>query len=223
MYPAKNLYVFTLVLIFTSCSIFAQGTITNESDAAEYAKLVKQGKEASANGKYTKALEYYTKAEVLAEKSNSKNNLLIKQDIGNTYNLLSNLGEALGYYQKALKLAEELKANDDIAKILNNIGLLYAWEKDFKPALHYFERAYEIANKYNSAGYIKTQIAVNISYIHNAWGDFEKARHYLKEVEHLQTTKATKQMWQINYAESLLLGGDVAAAEKIAEGFFERY
>ena len=219
MYPVKSLYVFILALIFTSCNIFAQDTTTKETEAAEFAKLLKQGTEASANGKYTKALEFFTKAEVLGEKLSFKDDLLIKENIGNTYNLLSNLGEALGYYQKALKLADKLELKDNKARILNNIGLLYAWEKDLKPALNYFERAYEIANKYNSPGYIKTQIAVNIAYIYNVWNDFDKARRYLKEVEHLQTTKATKQMWQINYAESLLLSGDIKAAEKIAEGF----
>jgi len=209
--------LFTIAFVFSSGNILAQNTTTKEAKI-EFTKLVRQGAAASADGQYTRALEYYTKAEVLAGKLQLEDNLSIKKNIGNTYNLLSNLGEALGYYREALKLAEELESKDDIATILNNIGLLYAWEKDFEPALSYFKRAYDIANKNNSAGFIKTQIAVNISHIYNFWGDFAKARQYLKEVEHIQTTETTKQMWQINYAESLLLGGDVTAAEKIAEG-----
>lgn len=216
MQSGKNLKLLTLILL-TSSFLFSQSTTMTRTEA-EFQKLIKKGLKEKHNADYSHALEYFTKAESLAEKEQSKDDLfLVKNEIGIIYGYLSNFGEALGYYQQSLDLAKGLDSNEYVAKTLNNIGLLYAYEGNFASALQYFGEAYEVARKHKLPGFIESRIAVNISSIYNTENDFKKAQQFLLEVENIPTTEETKQMWKINYAESLLLEGKVTAAEEIAE------
>lgn len=214
MQPPNTLKLLVLML-FISCYSVAQ-TDTLSGREVEFKKLVSEGLKAKNQADYPQALEYFTKAEAFIKKTTPKKVMFLKRNIADTYNLLSNSGEALGYYQQVLKLAEELDSKKDIASILSNIGVLYAFEKDPK-ALQYFIKAYDVAKDYKLSGDIRSQIAVNISHMYNLSGQYKTAQKYLLEVENLETTKATKQMWKINYAESLMLEGNVMAAEKIVK------
>ena len=202
--------------------IFPYGSFAQDPPSDAFERLLELGKKEQEQGKFPEALEYYVKAEALAVKEHSKTEILsVKISIGNVFGSLSNFGESLGYYQQALELAETVEAKDKLATILNNIGLLYAWEKDAKPAIQYFEKAYGVANQYKLEGWIRSQIAVNLAHMYNLVGQYQTAKRYLAEVEQLDKTEAISQMWKTNYAESLMLEGNVAAAEKIVHQLYE--
>jgi tetratricopeptide (TPR) repeat protein len=218
MQPLKTLLL--IYILFVSYCSFAQINSSIDKDA-EFRTLISNGSKAKKNADYTKALEYYTKAEAIVKKSDSKEVLFVKRKVADTYNLLSNFGEALGYYQQVLELAEKLDSKKYIAEVLSNIGLLYALEKDSKTALQYFIKAYGVANDNKLSAYIRSQVAVNISHMYNSSGQYKTAQKYLMEVENLEMPETTRQMWKTNYAESLMLEGNVAAAEKIVKQLFD--
>lgn len=212
MKNVKFLKLLFLSILFGLNFSFAAFATTIEQDFAECERLFTKGQESRAAQNYIEALEFYTKAEVLAEKIKRKDRLYeIKNGIGLVYCMLSNYGEALGYYRQALNLAEEFGSEEKIVKILNNIGLLYHYERDFKNAIIYYNKAY----KFN--GYTKYCIAVNIADAYNNLGDYAKGRKYLFEVEKMPAELYLVQMWKINYAEGLFLEGNIDRALSIVE------
>lgn len=205
----KLLFFLFLFALFFSPTALAS---TVEKDLAECEQLFAKGQESRAAQNYIQALEFYTKAEVLAERLKLKDKLYdIKTSIGIVYHMLSNYGEALGAYQEALDLAEKSGSEEKIVKILNNIGLLYHYEKDYKNAIVYYNKAY----KYE--GYTKYCIAVNMADAYNNLGDYAKGRKYLLEVEKMPAELYLVQMWKINYAEGLFLEGNIDKARLIVE------
>lgn len=214
----KGLKLLLIFLLILHNTLYAQNT--SNPDAFE--KLLEQGEEERVQGRFTEALEYYLKAETLAakEKKSKTEILSVKTSIADVFASLSNFRESLGYYNQALDLAEKLGAKGKLASILNSIGLLYTWERDPKPALQHFEKAYEVASKYKLTEVIRSEVAVNLAHIYNSGGHYKQAQRYLAEVERLEKTEAILQMWKTNYAESLMLEGKVAAAEEMAEQLY---
>jgi len=219
MQPLKTFILFAFILFISSMS-FSQSTSIMDSEE-EFEMLLNKGARTKEQGNYPRALEYYIKAEILSKNFKPDKMLLVKRRIADIYGLLSNFGEALGYYQQAEELAIALDSKNEIAGILNNIGLLYAWEKDYKQALNYFLKAYDVANSYNLPGYVRMQIAVNIAYVYNHYGQYKVSQKYLMEVRDLETNEAIRQMWVTNYAESMMQEGNVEAAEKMVKQLFE--
>ncbi len=120
---------------------------------------------------YSKALNYFNKALKLGKEIGNKTYIeIFLGDIGNVYKLLAQLiltpakagssgaptksellSKSLDYYFKALKMAQELGDKNGVVRHLDNIGTVYAEQKDYPKALDYFfmglKRAEEIGEK----------------------------------------------------------------------------
>ena len=114
---------------------------------------------------YPKALENYNKSLKLKEEIGDKKGIAISyNNIGFIYKTQalelkekhaegwdSLLKKAVSYYQKSLKMREELGDKRAIANILNNIGVIYDDADDLDKALQYYSKALklrqEISNK----------------------------------------------------------------------------
>jgi tetratricopeptide (TPR) repeat protein len=212
----KPVQLFILLLVsFSFSSLYAQ----NKSDAnyKHCGVLITKGTKAIDSGNLSKALEYYTKAEVIAKKNHHPDSLnIIYTDIGRIYTRWSNYGEALGYFQKAYNLSEKLGSQKNIAKALTNIGILYARENDNQGAINYFKRAYKLSAG-NDASFIKVMTAINMSDAYNTLGNFKEARRYLDDVKSLPKTEKAQQLWILNYASSYYVEGRTDKALQIIQ------
>lgn len=208
------LFALFVTLLGTS-GLFGNNQDGNTPEECE--QLITKGNEAINKRDLPKALEYFIKAEGMAEKMQWKDKLVpIKTGLGITHSLLSNFGDALGYYQQALEIAEASANDKDIARVLTNLGLVYAEERDYDTALRYYQRAYLLVNSKNAKDN-KIGLAINISDVYNILGDYKQARKYLEEVRGLPKSEGYEQIWQVNYAESYMIEGDFATAQKMME------
>jgi tetratricopeptide (TPR) repeat protein len=213
----SGFFKIVILLLLATGYHTAWANVQIENTLAECKKLMAEGKTALEEGRFAESLEFYTKAEVIAEKEGWNNQLfIIKNDIGTVYNCLSNYGEALGYYRKALKIAEDARMQVEIPMVLNNIGLLYHREKDYKTALEYYKRAYKDPS-IKKSGYTRALLGINISDLYNKLGNYKEGRKYLLEVEDVTKSRKFEQGWQVNFAEGLLIEGQVTRAQKMME------
>lgn len=209
-----------LLLCFALLNVFGlHAADLQPATAEECQKLIDQGKKFKAAGKYVDALELYTKAEVIAEERNLEEKLFdIKNDFGDIYWHLSNYGEALENCQEALEIATKTPAlKDKIILILNNIAVLYAHEKDYNNALLYLNRALDFGENNKVGGYNRVFFIINIADIYNKLGNYKEARKNLLEIKPLVNSESVKKYWEINYAETLMLEGNLQEAQKMAE------
>lgn len=110
-------------------------------------------------GSYSKALVYMNRAKIISEKQNDKKSTaLYMGNIGHCYQLLcdsafevNNIAlslklqdKALGYYFSALKMSEEVADIDNASICLENIGIIYSNVYDYKKALPYLLKAFDI-------------------------------------------------------------------------------
>ena len=116
---------------------------------------------------YVVCLEYKQKALAIFEKLKDYKNLInIYMDIGSTSYAQTNLQMALSYYLKALKLAEEVKADTILISgghgILCDISMTYFALKDPQNCLSYLNKAlnlnYKIHNP-NEIAFVRRYIA----------------------------------------------------------------
>jgi serine phosphatase RsbU (regulator of sigma subunit) len=105
---------------------------------------------------YSQGQEYGKQAIELAEKlqaSGSKSLLFLAKktegkvciNLGNSYEDVADYPNALFYYNKALKLKEELGDKPGVAHAYNNIGLVYENQADYPTSLEYFFKSLNIA------------------------------------------------------------------------------
>jgi len=194
--------------------LFSVYTLSAQKKMDDSEKLIRSGVVQYNKGNYIKTIEFLTKAVVLIDKNDPKKLFTVKNTIGICYGYLSNYGEALSTYSEAMKIAEDNNLIEDQINVMCNIGILYSLEYDFKSAIDIYEKAITTANKIDS-NYSKTLLAVNISDVYNQLGDYKKAQFYLNSVKKLKKTKQFDQLWNINYAESLLIQGKVAESYRI--------
>jgi len=119
----------------------------------------------TAQGNYTKALAIYFKALKVDEQIDNKNLICSvyaniaavyqhqgdsANDKGNTALLEKKNNQALNYYLKALKYAEDIGNEYFQACMLGNMGEMYTTLKNFKIAEEYLKKSFGIATKLNS-------------------------------------------------------------------------
>ncbi|MBW1616662.1 MAG: tetratricopeptide repeat protein [Deltaproteobacteria bacterium] len=97
---------------------------------------IKQKKYAEANAYYTEAVRLHPE------------NSMYISGLGLTFKTLGRLSEALGYYEKALKIDKKAYGeNTDTARDLNNIAGIWDAKQDYKKALEYYKKAEAILAK----------------------------------------------------------------------------
>ncbi|HQW68915.1 MAG TPA: histidine kinase [Flavobacterium sp.] len=159
---------------------------------AEGNALLNIGNANIISGNYSLALQSFTEAQHLFE--TIENTTVERQQglakalgsIGIVFSEQSNYSKALQYYLKAVKIYEQLKAEEKCAKLYNNIGIVYTSQAaDFK-ALTYFVKAQKIQEKRNDAnvgitytnignGYLKQKnLPKAFDYYTKAKSSFEK-------------------------------------------------
>lgn len=129
---------------------------------------------------YQKALDYYEKGQVA-------DSLILQTltNIGQTYEIQSNFTDASYYYEKGLKLANELGNKLYQVAFIHNIGVLHYDRNDYGKAIEYFHtalsrskqvedsvklhlnlaRVYHKTHQADSVSYYKNLVKERVSYI----------------------------------------------------------
>jgi adenylate cyclase len=91
--------------------------------------------------------------------------------------LKSNYPKALDYYQRSLKIYEEIGDKKGIANSLNNIGMIYKAQSKYPKALNYYQRSLKIAEEIGDKKGIASAL-ISIGNIYNAQSNYPKALDY---------------------------------------------
>jgi len=116
-------------------------------------------------GDYSKALEYYFKA--LETNIELNNKAWIANNYGNIGSLYLKMGnpKSIDYFFKRLKIKQEQKDIDGLARSNYLIGNYYNTQKKYKKALPYLLTSFEQANSINSLPHARnTAHALSVSY-----------------------------------------------------------
>ena len=123
------------------------------------------------------ALVILSEAKNLNEKEKQKHVANTLGNLGVYYSLKADYPKALDYYQKALKIDEELNNKKGIATRLGSIGIVYFNQADYPKALDYYFKALKMAEELGN----KNNIAVwlgNIGIVYKYQADYPKALDY---------------------------------------------
>ena len=145
--------------------------------------LFEQGISLFEQYRYEESLEKFLAAADINEKlgENRRENLGYCYD--NTafcYSYLGQYDKAIEYYEMALEIAEDLRKIDNVAVLLNKIGMVYYYWGQFATAIDYFEQALIIGEELRK----KDQIAVqfnNIGMVYYSWGKYSLALEYYEQ------------------------------------------
>lgn len=206
-------WVFTVIYCLL-CNALCMGQTLQQCK-----KVIDSGFVAMDRGDYSIALEYLTKAQIVAEKNNWHQQVFeIKNNIGIIYYNVSDYGEALNYYLEAYKVAiSHLDPIREMA-VLNNIGGMYAMEKKFVKAKEYYLKAYNTAKEENDA--VKVSLyAINLARAENSLNNPKGAKKYVEEAlkilaDHKEYAVLLVQA-EATLAEYLLLEGKLEQAKDI--------
>ncbi len=135
----------------------------NDSKAIHYAKL---GQKYSIKSSYKngQAKSYFCFA--LANVYSSKN------------------FDAINNFKKAYLIYNEIKNYNQVAGILNNMGILYENESNYTKAIEYYFKAYEIDKKLNGS-YNLALVHTNIAAVYTLQKKFDLAlKHYQEAIKH---------------------------------------
>ncbi|GAB4489396.1 MAG: hypothetical protein OHK0045_12480 [Raineya sp.] len=109
-----------------------------------------------ALGEYKKAVLEYTKALNIYEKLKKKREIAgvldnlassLKLQIESSQEQNPDFSQVIDYYNRSLKISEEIADNKGISRTLNNIGILAQSQKDYPKAKKFYEKSVEIALK----------------------------------------------------------------------------
>jgi len=96
---------------------------------------------------------------------------------GISFYIRSDYNQALEYYQKSLKIKEEISDKRGIAGSLNNIGMIYSRQGDYPKALEIYQRSLKIVEEISDNEVIAS-ILTNIGKIYKNQSDYPKALEY---------------------------------------------
>lgn len=146
---------------------------------------------------YQKALDYYLRALQIAEELNDRNKITMQfGNIGVVYKELGDKADekikkkeyydlALQYYQKALKIREELGAKNLIATSLGSIGALYSQTGNYAEAEKYLLEALAI-NKELGVKDQERQFEELITELYEKTGRYQQALQHHKHAADLK-------------------------------------
>jgi len=99
--------------------------------------------------------------------------------MGSSNHIKSDYPNALNYYQRSLKISEEIGDKSGMADAIGNIGVIYAGQDDYPKALDYFQRGLKI---YKQIGNIKGSATAigSIGMIYAKQGDTTNALDYFQ-------------------------------------------
>ncbi len=166
---------------------------------------------ANSNKKYKEAVESLQLGLPLVENRDSSLHLTYQFHIslGDNFMELSDYTKCIGHYQKALSIAEQLNDPSYLARVLNNLGVLYRERRAYANALEYFKKCLEaIENKPES--HLSLVASINLGNTFYGLGDYPNAIVQLQKV--CRDAEKTDVVQLKAYAEMLL--GKVKIAQR---------
>ncbi|MBL7883192.1 MAG: tetratricopeptide repeat protein [Bacteroidia bacterium] len=134
-----------------------------------------QGIALANKGDYKDALICLNKA--LQKNENKLMNATILGNIGLVYHDQNSYDTTLLFYNKALKITQELGDKKQEARNLANIGIVYYDQSDYSKALEYYFKALKIDEQLNDKSTIKMDLS-NIGIVYHDLEDYPKALEY---------------------------------------------
>lgn len=129
-----------------------------------------------------RAIQYLSQAiELLKSDPNSKQSLRLANcllGIGNIYNNLEDVQQALKFYFEALAIFEQGYHLSNIASGYGNIGNCYIKLKDFEQAEKYLQRALDLRLKFSTPNEISISY-YNLAILYKETGDLNRAEELL--------------------------------------------
>jgi len=125
-------------------------------------------------GEYEKALMCYNRSLKMSQVQNNQN--WIANNYGNIGNLFLQMGkpEAIGYFEKRLKIKSEQGDSSGIASVNHSIGTYYNQFGKYEEALPYLQKSYDLAKR-KSIRYTSRNAASELSEAYEQLGDYENA------------------------------------------------
>lgn len=120
-----------------------------------------------------------------------KNQPKILNLLGGYFQMKTDYLQAVDYYQKSLKIGEELNDPDAMLVAIGNIGALYIILGQFEKALNYQLRSLAIAEKNNRVEKLAS-IYNNLCLLYNEFKERDKAISYGKKALEIYTSKNDK-------------------------------
>ncbi|MDX2128437.1 MAG: tetratricopeptide repeat protein [Chloroherpetonaceae bacterium] len=159
---------------------------------------------------YEASMRYHDRALAIIDKLGNPIMLAATyNNIGNVYAVKSNTDEAIGYFQKSLKLAKQEKFSWGINHGLNQITLELLKVGKLSEAIHYADEAISIAEKSGDERQLATALR-------NRAESLFRLNHHEEAKRNLQHSYAISE--KLNFLENLysldILFGDIAFAEE---------
>lgn len=198
----------------------------------KYEEYRNQGNEAFYNN-LTLAIHKYSQAELVAGQLNDAQKLTdMKSQLGYCHALIFNLGEAFQYYNQGLDVIEKAAPTTELkhskVEILMKIGLLYYDKGDFRSSVEYYKKAETLLAEMKSTRFLK-MIGINLTSAYNEMGLHQEAIKKLEAIKELDYelgypdgNAIGDNYWQINYAETIFLLGNVPEATLMAETLYKK-
>lgn len=138
-----------------------------------------------AKADYSRAKEYHLQSIVIFEEIGNEKGIASElQSLGNVENYSGNTQEAISCYNRALKIYQNVKNSDDVnvqdqmARILFNMGYAYYKLSNMSKALDYFKRSLKISGEIKSNMLIASGLNI-IGGINSEQKNYPKALDYL--------------------------------------------
>ena len=158
------------------------------------------------NGELDPALAAYEQSRVyhLKVPNNDRSLNLLDINIGVAYYFAGNLGKSLEYYLKAYNEAKRIGADNHVAKLVNNIAIIYRRFEEYDEALKYYKESVRIKQKRNDRNGVATTYQ-NIGMLFSYMNKIDSSILYLD--------KSKKIMLEINAPQKDIDYLDYARAE----------
>jgi tetratricopeptide (TPR) repeat protein len=142
-------------------------------------------------GNITDAVRYLRRNLNIIQDTNPGSIPYVANQLGFTYRLTGNLGEAEKMYKYALKLAIEAEKHDEdlIASLLNNLGYIYGVQKKYDIAENYCSQAADI---WRDIGLVEGigRVEISLGILYRDQGNYEEAIKLFHQA--LERTSDTK-------------------------------